>query len=180
VAHPSEVVVIGIEDEVSPADTAALFRRSGLLDLVYRGRLRPMPTLRDLIDDGGRVIVMSERRGGAPWLRRKFEITQETPYSFHSLAALESRRSCALNRGEASNPLFLLNHWVDSTPAPRVGNARRANSRAFLLGRARRCERARRHLPNFVSVDLYRQGDLFGVARTLNGISTGRAVRKRP
>jgi len=38
-----------------------------------------------------------------------------------------------------------------------------------LLPRARECQAERAHLPNFVAVDFYDRGDLFGVVRTLNG-----------
>jgi hypothetical protein len=169
VTHPAEVLIVSIEDGVSPADTEALFDRSGLTDYVYRGPLRPMPTLRELIESGERVIVMGEDRvGDVPWFRQQFDIVQETPYKFATVAALNEPGNCAPNRGDVSDPLLLINHWVDTSPAPRVGNARKANSTPELLGRARRCERVRDRLPNLLAVDLYREGDLFEVATALN------------
>ena len=39
-----------------------------------------------------------------------------------------------------------------------------------LLRRARECQRIRGLLPNLLAVDFYREGDVFGVADTLNGL----------
>jgi hypothetical protein len=167
--HPYEVLMISIEDDASPEDTAELFKKSGLLNYVYRGPLRPMPTMRKLIESGERVIVMGEENvGRVPWFRQQFAFVQETPYRFGDLPELVSPASCGRERGRPGNPLFLLNHWIDTSPAPRVTLARKANSRNVLLGRAERCQRDRVLLPNLVAVDLYREGDLFDVVRTLN------------
>ena len=32
------------------------------------------------------------------------------------------------NRGEESNSIFLINHWVDTSPAPKPSNARLRNA----------------------------------------------------
>jgi hypothetical protein len=167
--HPYEVLMISIEDGVTPADTAALFAETGLLDYVYQGSLDPLPSLRDLIESGERVIVMGEENvGDVPWYRQQFDLVSETPYKFRTPVELEAPSSCAPNRGDPSNPLFLVNHWVDTSPAPRVSNARRVNARRVLLDRARRCGRERDRVPNLLAVDLYRVGALFAVARELN------------
>ena len=76
--------------------------------------------------------------------------------------------AAATNRGSAGNPLFLLNHWINSDPKPLPETARIVNRYGFLLDRAQRCESERGLLPNLVAVDFYREGDLFGVVRTLN------------
>jgi hypothetical protein len=102
------------------------------------------------------------------WFHPQFDFVQETPYDFGKVAQLEQPASCDPGRGRQRNPMFLLNHWVDTSPAPRASNARSANSRNVLLGRARLCRRLRNRLPNLLAVDLYREGDLFGVAATLN------------
>ena len=49
VTHPEEVVIISFEDYVPPADIAAAFEASGLIDFVYRGPLGPSwPTLGEM------------------------------------------------------------------------------------------------------------------------------------
>ncbi|MBV8218447.1 MAG: hypothetical protein JO325_08275 [Solirubrobacterales bacterium] len=64
-----------------------------------------------------------------------------------------------------------MNNWVDTTPVPRVSMAALVNARPALLPRTETCQRLRHRLPNLVAVDFYKQSDVLGVVRTLNGIS---------
>ena len=65
-ANPDEVVAIVIEDYVEPADIDAAVRESGLIDYVYEGELDPeaLPTLQEIIDSGGRALIMAEDSDG--------------------------------------------------------------------------------------------------------------------
>ncbi len=166
VQHPDEVVVLVVEDYVSPGDLAAEFEKAGLAGLVYRGTGRaPWPALRTLIDTRQRVVVMTESgRAGVPWLLPAFDVMQETPYKFRNPAEL----SCAANRGGAQGTLFQINNWIDTTPAPKPSNAAIVNAHDALLARARRCEEERGLRPTILAVDFYRTGDVVGVARALN------------
>jgi len=172
VRHPEEVVVLSIQDETSAADTAEVIRASGLVDEVYLGDAnRPWPTLRELIDRDERVIVLAENRaGGAPWIHHQPAVVQETPFLFRSVAALEAPTSCEPNRGGTAGSLLLINHWVDTPPAPRVTIARRVNAHDFLATRVDRCRERRGMLPNLVAVDFYRQGDAARVVDELNRV----------
>jgi hypothetical protein len=172
IANPHEIGVISIEDEVTAEDTAATFAQSGLLELVWRGSVDPLPTPRVMIERGQRVLVMAENTDGSiSWLHRQFEgLTQETPYSFESLEALDAPQSCAPNRGATASPLLLMNNWVETTPAPRPGNARTANSKERLLARAQRCSEARGQVPNLIAVDFFDEGDVLEVADALNSV----------
>jgi hypothetical protein len=172
VEHPREVIVISIEDKVTPADTVEAFRRSGLLPFVYEGAARPpWPTLEALIDSGRRVVVFGENKTGhVPWYHPQFRSVQETPFGFRSVAAMRPPGSCRPNRGPADAPLFLLNHWIDTPPANRPSNAKIVNTYDTLLARARACQRRRHRLPNLVAVDFYRTGDVVRVVDTLNGV----------
>jgi hypothetical protein len=167
-ANPGEVVVIVVEDYVTPQDLASAFQEAGLADFVYTGPVaRPLPTLRELIDGGQRLVVFSESgRPGVPWLKPAFASMQETPYTFHK----PDDFSCAPNRGGTTPPLFQINHWIETTPAPRPSNAEIVNAYDLLLARARACRDERHRLPNIVAVDFYDVGDLFRVVRTLNGL----------
>ena len=170
VMNPGEVLMIVIQDEgVTPRDVEAGFEESGLIDFVYRGRVaRPWPTLRDMIAGDQRVLVFAENvSAGVSWYHQAYEYMQETPYTFHKPEDF----SCRPNRGGTSGSLFLLNHWIETAPAPLPSNARRVNAYDFLLQRARRCQKERGHLPNLIAVDFYRTGDVLAVARTLNGIT---------
>lgn len=170
IMNPHEVLLIVVEDYVDPKDLAAAFERSRLSDLVYRGPASPRwPTLRALIASGERVIVFIESgRTGVPWLRPAFEDFQETPYTFHH----PEEFSCRPNRGGTEGSLFLLNHWIDTAPAPKPSNAAVVNGYDFLLDRAKRCAQERGHLPNVTAVDFYGTGDLFRVVDELNGVAT--------
>jgi hypothetical protein len=178
VSNPGEVVVVINQDEgVSPTDIRDAFDQAGLLDLVYRGRLGPFPTLREMIDSGQRLVVMAENdAGNIPWYHLAYaQALRETPFRFTSAAQLTDptklAASCRPHRGPSSAPLFLLNHWVDTTPTPRPSLAAIVNAKAALLQRARTCQRIRSHLPNLVAVDFYRTGDVSGVVDALNGVT---------
>ena len=167
-------MVLFIEDAVSPEDTAEAFEESGILRYAYVHRPgQPFPTMRSMIEDDKRLFVMAERNAGHgkfPWYSEGFELTQENPYTFHTAAELEDfKYSCSPNRGDGSNPLFQLNHWVEKIPrSPDL--AAKVNGFEFLKRGARECERRRGLLPNIVAVDYYDQGDLQEVTRVLNGI----------
>jgi hypothetical protein len=169
-------VIINQDEGVSPQSIRDAFERAGLLDLVYRGPLGPFPTLREMIDRDQRLVVMAENDAGdIPWYHLAYaHALQETPFRFTNPAALTDParvpESCRPNRGPASAPLFLLNHWIDTTPVPRASNAQVVNAREPLLHRARTCQRIRHRLPNLVAVDFFRRGDVLGVVDTLNGV----------
>ncbi|WP_395692290.1 hypothetical protein [Nocardioides sp.] len=170
--HPTEVVTLFVQDEVSPADTADLIEKAGLLPYVYTPSgdpaTAPWPTLGQMIDSGKRLVVLMEKRGGGeewPWLLQGFRWVQDTPYLFRSPAEF----SCDRNRGPADAPLFLVNHWISDKRAT-VSNAAKVNARGVLLRRVEQCERERDRPANFVAVDYYDQGDLMSVVDTLNGL----------
>jgi len=169
--HPNEVLIVVVQDEgPTPQDLARAIDASGLSSFVYRGRTSPpWPTLGEMIQANQRVVVLMENSGpdpAVPWIHNAFDVLQETPYHFSKA----SEFSCAANRGAPSNSLFLLNHWIDTTPAPRPSNAAKVNAYDVLLGRARQCQKERGLLPNVIAVDFYRTGDLMQVVDTLNRI----------
>jgi hypothetical protein len=167
IAHPDEVVVIFIQDQTEPHDVDLAFRRSRLVDLVYTHAYgEEFPTLREMIAEDARVLVMAENDAGdVPWYVQGFDVTQETPYRFTKPSEL----SCAPNRGGTDKPLFQLNHWIEKSQ-PTVADARTLNAHDFLLDRARQCERERDAFPNLIAVNYYSVGDLMPVVDELNGI----------
>ena len=172
--HPDEVVILFIEDAISPEATAEAFEESGILRYAYAHRPgRPFPTLREMIERDRRLFVMAEKDNGGgefAWYHDGFDLAQETPYTFKSPAELSDlSTSCVPNRGDGNNPLFQLNHWVEKIPrSPDIGA--KVNAFDFLKRRARECDRRRGLLSNLVAVDFYNEGDLLEVTRVLNGI----------
>ena len=112
------------------------------------------------------LLFIESGRPGVPWVRPAFVNVQETPYTFHA----PSEFSCAPNRGGTAGSLLQVNHWIETTPAPRPSNAAIVNARDVLLPRLDQCARERAHQVNIVAVDFYRSGDLLAVVAELNGI----------
>jgi hypothetical protein len=175
--HPDAVLVIINQDYVTPADFVAAAKKAGLDQLAYSGPTRaPLPTLREMIDDGQRVVFLAENHAGAaPWYRLAYEqMLQETPYAFSKVSQLTDPdklpASCEANRGPKTAPLFLLNHWITTDPLPLPSNAAKVNAYKPLLRRARECGRLRGQLTNLLAVNFYKEGDLFRVVDRLNGV----------
>ena len=167
--NPGEVIIVFIQDEAPAEDIAAAFADAGLERYAYAhpGRATPWPTLGELVGRNERLIVMTENadRAPVPWLHRGFELTQETPFAFHSVDDL----SCEPNRGAPDAPLFLVNHWIEDI-APTPEDAELLNARDVLLTRLRECAAERGLTPNLVAVNFYRSGDLFAVIDEVNGV----------
>lgn len=167
-AHPREVLVMSIEDQVPPEQFAKFVEQAGLLDLTWKGPVDPLPTPREMIESGGRILWMVEKDAGhVPWYHQQFDLVQETPYDKSTLKSLLSDGGCAPNRGEADNPLFLLNHNVSTVP-PRASFAQTVNQKKTILEQVDRCERVRHRKPNLIAVDFFRTGDVVGAANELN------------
>jgi hypothetical protein len=147
-------------------------RASGLINEVYLGRAgRPWPTLREMVERDERVVVLAENQtGGVPWIHHQPAVMQETPYRFRTVAELDAATSCRPNRGDTAGSLLLVNHWVDTAPAPRVTIARRVNANGFMMRRLERCRTERGMPPNLIAVDFFRQGDAAQVVDALNGV----------
>jgi len=94
-------------------------------------------------------------------MHKQAEVAQETPYRFNTVAELAALTTCEPNRGDTDGSLLLVNHWVDTSPAPRKTIAREVNAAGFLGPRLERCKRERKLEPTIVAVDFYRQGDVF-------------------
>jgi hypothetical protein len=177
VTHPDDIVLVINEDYVTPADFVHAVEEAGLARYAFPGLGDgPLPTLRTMIERDQRLVLLAENEAGAaPWYRLAYaRLLQETPYSFSAPAQLtdpaELPASCRPNRGRTDAPLFLLNHWINTDPAPRPSHAAIVNAYEPLLRRARTCQEIRHRLPNLLAVDFYKRGDLFRVADTLNGV----------
>ena len=178
VANPDEVVLVVLEDYVTPAEVDTAVQRSGLLPYLYRGPSKgPLPTLRDLIGTNQRLFLMGEHNTDSiPWYYPAYQVMQETPYTFEN----PEEFSCKPNRGDPGNPLLLVNHWIESTPAPRPSNAEIVNAEPVLLARAAECKRVRGKVPNVIAVDFAATGDVIQAAAVLNGLAPPAAPKPAP
>jgi hypothetical protein len=165
--NPREVVVVVIEDYVPAEAIVAAFERAGLRRNLYDGRIdAAVPTLRGLIDSDRRLVVFGENidQPYDGWYQPAFDFIQETPFDVPSIKAFD----CRPNRGEPDNPLFMMNNWVSTPPASLVSNARRVNTKRFLLNRATECKDRRGRTPSLIPVDFYKEGNLQSAIETLN------------
>jgi hypothetical protein len=173
--NPNEVLSIMVEDAAPTADIKRGFEQAGLAADANDFQWAPgrtFPTLGEMVQSGKRLWIAAEQNGEAgTWYHRGYDVTQETPFSFPTVAALESPTSCRPNRGPADAPLFLVNHWVETYP-PNPKNADVVNQRSFIVERARRCQRERERWPQLVAVDFVERGDVVGAAAQLNGAAS--------
>lgn len=165
--HRGEVVTIIFESYTTAEAIADAFAKAGLDRYVYAHTAgAPWPTLRELIDRDERLIVFTDREGGAyDWYMDVWQHAFETPFSARTTADF----TCDPGRGNPANPLFIFNHFLtDTLPVP--DEAPTVNANPFLIERARTCGEARGRLANFVTVDFYDQGDVLDAVRALNGL----------
>jgi hypothetical protein len=170
VTHPGDVIILDFEDYAPPSAIAAAFEESGLLAYVYQGPMGPpWPTLGEMVASGGRVVVLGEYDvSGVPWMHMAWEgLMAETPYTFPT----QEDFSCRPNRGTPRGGLFLINHWIETTPTPKPSNAQIVNQQDVIVRRARQCQRERGMTPNIIAVDFAGIGDVVGAARRLNGLA---------
>lgn len=168
--NPGAVLVISNEDQVAPELVEDAFRRSGLLDFVWTGPVRPLPTLGEMVDRDQRVLVFGEEEtAGVPWYHDQFTYVRDTPYDLPSAEAVLGPAGCSINRGTSASPFLLINQFVSGDP-PLPRPARIVNQRDAVLAHARECKPALGGLPGLIAVDFWEQGDVVGAARELNGL----------
>ena len=164
-AHPDNVVLLLFQDGLSVERMVAALDESGLGERAWTFD-GEFPTLSELIEAGTNLVVTGESGGPPPaWYHHAWDLIQDTPYSFSS----EDAFTCEANRGEATSPLFLVNHWL-GTPLPTPEGAERVNAASVLQARAEQCAAERGQRVNLLGVDFYERGDLFSVVDQLNGL----------
>jgi hypothetical protein len=171
--HLTNVMILDVEDYVSPADLENALKQGHLWNRLYHLDLsKPMPTLLDLVNpppgqdqEQRRVIVTSENQANkAPWLVGSYDWMQETPYTFDSTAQF----NCNPNRGAATNPMLLVNHWLRAPGPPDPVEAAATNAQDELTDRLEQCVNVRKRLPNVLAVDFFGIGDTTSVCDTFN------------
>jgi len=165
-ANPDEVVTIIYQDSVDASDVEADFMAAELVDLAYVHDGGPWPTLGEMVSQGRRLVVTAEVGGPPPeWYHHVWDLAFDTPYTFTDVSAF----TCTLNRGQADNQLFLMNHWLSTEASlPDMSAAPEANTFEVLMQRVTDCETTMGRRPTFIAVDFYEQGDLFAVVDALN------------
>ena len=168
-AQPDQVVTIIFESYIDASETAAAFDAAGLTHRVATPVPgQPWPTLGELIAANTQLVVFHDRATDPnhPWLANVWDHSWET----HFAAETPADFSCAPNRGNQANELFILNHFLTNLIGSRQ-QAEQVNHNPFLIDRALQCQAESGALPNFVTVDFYDIGDVMATVNQLNGVS---------
>ena len=170
----TDVVILDIEDYVTPADFRQALEDAGLWDRVWMPKTKgEWPSLVEMVKARGkaeqnprRVIVMMEKHSTAAFKRliNTYEVSEETPYDVRSPSDL----TCKPKRGKTGKSFFIMNHWIDPGGAPDPVRTTKTNSKATLTKRIQRCIGERGKVPNAIAVNFTSSGDLFATAARFN------------
>jgi len=154
--HADVIVTIILECYVPAAKVREAFEKSGLLSMLHHQTVgNPWPEIGDMITEDKRLVVFTDSGGGKwPGYHDVWKFCQETHFSVKRVEDFDFKR----NRGNSSNSLFILNHFL-TRPVAGLGLAMQANASSVLKPRIERCEKATKRFPNFVVVDFYECGD---------------------
>ncbi|MFF7182998.1 hypothetical protein [Streptomyces sp. NPDC008121] len=166
-ANPTEVVTMIVQDETSNVDIERAFIGAGLGDFLFTPPADPdgpWPTLGEMIDDGRRLVVFSEKADGpGPWYRNFYRYGMENHYSY----ARPEDINCSPNRGGTGKELLLMNNFVTNGGGSRA-DAGVVNRRDWILSHAKACESARNRPVNFIAVDYVNIGQALEAVWDLN------------
>lgn len=171
--NPNEVISIIFESHVTALDIENELANAGLTNYLYHQTLgEEWPTLQEMINADQRLVIFSESNDGSAfqtWYHYAWDYVFDTNYSYSS----PSNFDCGVNRGDVSNGLYLVNHWISSSIG--TGDKDEAsivNANPLLIDRLQECQNENNRQPNFIGVDFYEVGDAFEAAAILNGITT--------
>ena len=172
VNNPKEIVTIIFECYVTAAAIESELNTAGLLSMTFiKTNDSQWPTLQHLIDSGKRLVIFTDKKDASAnqkWYHYVWNYAVETSFSVTDTAGLNS----SFIRGNASNDLFILNHFlVSKTFGTGVkSKAEIANSNPFFIQRAKKSIAETSKFPNFVTVDFYEVGNCLDVINELNGV----------
>jgi len=178
-ARPGEIVSFIIETDSDTVDMEDLIRdafvASGLEPYAHvQTPGTPWPTLGEMVASNHRLVVLTDDSAPharcdadgmpCPWYEYLWtSLAFETPFTFSQPKDF----TCADNRGEPGNDLFILNHFLtNNVGAPSY--AQQVNHGFELSRRARDCWAYQGRIPNFVTVDFYEIGDVVHITNLLN------------
>ena len=170
--NPNEIVTIILECYTTAIQIENEINLSGLNNDLYTHDNNNWPTLQDMINTGTRFVVFSDQDDASSlqgWYHYLWDYAVETHYTSNSLSDF----NCDFNRGDSTNSLFILNHFItDSTLGIGIeSEAIIANSNPFFINRALQCYQEKTKFPNFITVDFYEKGNGLDVVNELNQIS---------
>jgi hypothetical protein len=171
-ANPTEVVTLLFETYISANMMDNEMAQAGLKPMLHVQVLgQPWPTLQDMIATGKRLVFFSDHNNAQPgqdWYHYMWDFAVETDFDNNAVSDF----NCDFNRGDASNDLFIVNHFVtDATLGTGQSNqAAIINQLPYFYDRVHGCQLEKEKFPNFPTVDFYELGQTMAVVDSLNGI----------
>ena len=167
--NPKEVITVILECYTSANSIENSINETGLSKYLYTHILNTdWPSLQSMINDNKRLVFFSDKEDASPtqgWYHYMWKYAVETSYSAKSINDL----NCSFNRGNASNDLFILNHFITSSIGVGVKEkANSANSNPYFMNRVLQCQKETNKFPNFITVDFYDLGNGFEVVNQIN------------
>ena len=174
-ANPDEVVTLLAESTVTPAQVAGAFDDARLTSYLYtHDPAKGWPTLQQMIAAGTRVVVFNDSQDAdrPKWQSYMWDFIVDTDYNITKAEQF----SCAFYRGKPGNDLYFLNQFIyedygNGVVLPDPMKARVANEEHFAFDRSLGCWRETGRIPNFVYVDMFREGNVIGAVQCLNRLS---------
>ena len=170
--NPKEVITIILECYVDADDIENELYQAGLDSFLYaHDSSSNWPTLQQLINWDQRLLIFSDKddaNNSQNWYHYMWDYMVETHYSANDTSDF----TCDFNRGNPSNDLFILNHFITNNTTG-TGNANQSlicNSNPFFINRVVNCQQEKNKFPNFLTVDFYELGDCYEVLNQINNI----------
>lgn len=170
--NPNEVVTILFETYIPSSMMDSVITQVGLKSMLHVQTLgEPWPTLQEMIDTDKRLVIFSDHNNGQPeqdWYHYMWDFAVETEFENN----VPSNFSCDFNRGNATNDLFIVNHFVTdaSLGTGQIDQAEIINQFPYFYNRINDCQLEKQKFPNFPTVDFYERGQTMLVIDSLNGI----------
>lgn len=174
-AHPDELIVFVIQDEVPPEPILEAFATTGLdrRAVVPPAAGMPWPSWNALVAAGQQVLVTTEgRHDGVPdWYAHAYTVGFDNDYAATTVDDFD----CDVLRGEAGQPFQLVNHFL-TAPVASPDLAAEANTEASLQGHVDACETQHGQPVSWLAVDFVGIGAGMTV---VDGLNARRAVSPR-
>lgn len=154
-AHPDDVLVFILQDEIAPPAILAAVEATGLDRWAITPPSGPWPLWSELIDADTRLLLTTERahEDVPAWYASTYSLAWDTPYAAQTVDDF----SCEPLRGATENPIFLVNHFL-TAPIASEALASNANQASVLEARVADCEAAAGRPVTWLALDFVDMG----------------------
>lgn len=167
-ANPREVLMLDFQ-QGAPMDVTVEALQAHALAAYFHAQPvgAPWPTLQEMIDDGGRLVVFSNGTADTPgWMH------ELSDYSYRDVTQAETPDDlgCDVSPEPFEHGLLDLNN-VLTDPIASPDLAELVNHNPFMVDRLLECQELLGHIPNRIAVDYYSIGDTLLTVDLLNGVA---------